>query len=162
VNAKINILKASLINVVVGIVCFWVDFRTGVFGAGYILVLSIMVYAIRIVFNRLSGLHLFFSSAPLTISLVAIILVGLISKDMVWKERNRIVEKAEVFKNESGKYPSSLSELGASTELDRQGRMRVGSSQLFLIDGDVVCIIFPGKLIIYNLEKKSEIIKDVI
>ncbi len=78
--------------------------------------------------------------------MIAISASGIISNWFAASAANEILEHAEIYKNETGKYPESLRELRPyKSKIDERGSLRVLGSRLVILDGAILYKAFPGK-----------------
>ena len=138
-------------------ILFYLDFRTGMFGASFFLVVAVVVHFFRALLGRERYLAALTLSAPYLFWIASLLIVGFTSNELAKTEVQKIIGKATIFKSDTGRYPDSLRELaGYLGALDNHAHLRVGSSEVFLSDGTIVYRKFPGRWASYNLESGQE------
>ncbi len=138
-------LKLLMLNILCALL-FYIDYMQNALAGGVLIIIILVVGALRSLVKKRSfkgaATHLYTCS----IWMIAIFTSGIISNWLAASAVNEILEQAEIYKNETGKYPESLRELKLyELQVDERGSLRVLGSRLIILDGAILYKVFPGK-----------------
>lgn len=141
--------------------CFFLDFRTGVLGGGYVLAAVAAASILRAYLKRSTIRQWLITGGAITFWLVCIFVSGHLSNGFARTERAMIIREARKFHEVSGDYPKSLRLLPEyASKIDSRAHLRVGSSELFIADGGVYYKEFPGRWVRFDLNSSIEVVRD--
>jgi hypothetical protein len=146
-----------IVQNVFGAVCFFLDYRTGIAGAGGLLVVVFCISAVRETLRSRRFTLVLGQSFPYLLWLLASVTSGVLFSVLAKEQSVKIIDAAVMYKAKTGQYPQSLRDLTEyASSLDKWAILHIGSSQVFLYAGTVTYLRFPGQWVNYNLESKHQ------
>lgn len=154
-EAKLKVLKFSF---VIALVAILTGYSSGEFLGGIvILILAAVLFCWGIV-RRNGRRELLMSSVILTAAAGCIATISIISGHLAEKESAYYIVAANSYRRDFGSFPTSLRQLD-SVRLAGRNHLRIGSSQVFMIDDVIAYTRFPGEYVFYNLNTKKTVVR---
>lgn len=146
--------KYLIVNVAIVFFAFVVDYVSGTFTGGTLLIIGLLAYCAALFFKKYRTAALV-GIIVLLMGVAANLTLGIVSSRMCAAEVVRVSKLADEYFAAHGKYPGSLKEVPGIGRLDERGNLRVGNCFLFIFDGTILYRQFPGQIDGYDLRSKT-------